>query len=300
MEPRNPQEPQTRLPIVRVSSHAQTEATDVLAVEEPLEIRLRFWKPDGLVEQNIAVTMRTPGADFELATGFLFAEGILRSREDYFEVGYCLDVSEEQAFNVVSVTLMPAVAFDPSRLERHFYTTSSCGVCGKATLEALEVQGCEYLEPTFSVEPGLIQKLPDRLRQSQDVFEQTGGLHAAGLFELDGTLRTLREDVGRHNALDKVIGAEVMAGRPRLDDTILVLSGRASFELLQKALVARIPLVVAVGAPSSLAVELAHNFGITLIGFARETGFNIYTHPDRVVNESRRAVVSAAHDASLD
>lgn len=282
MQPRSPQQPQSRLPIVRVAGDDQTPANDLLAVEEPLEIRLRFWEPDGLVEQNIAVTMRTPGADFELATGFLFAEGILRSRDDYFEVGYCLDVSEEQAFNVVSVTLMPAVSFDPSRLERHFYTTSSCGVCGKATLEALEVQGCEFLTPAFSVEPDLVQQMPGKLRQAQDVFEQTGGLHAAGLFKLDGTLRTLREDVGRHNALDKVIGAEVMAGRSRLDDTILVLSGRASFELLQKALVARIPLVVAVGAPSSLAVDLAHNFGITLIGFARETGFNIYTHPERV------------------
>lgn len=272
----------------------------MLAVEEPLEIRLRFWEPEGLVEQNIAVTMRTPGADFELATGFLFAEGILQSRDDYFEVGYCLDVGEDQQFNVVSVTLMPAVKFDPSRLERHFYTTSSCGVCGKATLEALEVQGCEYLEPTFSVDPGLIQQLPARLRQSQDVFEQTGGLHAAGLFERDGTLRTLREDVGRHNAMDKVVGAELMAGHSRLDDTILVLSGRASFELLQKALVARIPVVVAVGAPSSLAVDLAHNFGITLIGFARENGFNIYTHPQRIA-PSRDAALAASvtdHDTA--
>lgn len=268
----------------------------MLAVEEPLEIRLRFWEPEGLVEQNIAVTMRTPGADFELATGFLFAEGILQSRDDYFEVGYCLDVGEDQQFNVVSVTLMPAVKFDPSRLERHFYTTSSCGVCGKATLEALEVQGCEYLEPTFTVDPGLIQQLPARLRQSQDVFEQTGGLHAAGLFERDGTLRTLREDVGRHNAMDKVVGAELMAGHSRLDDTILVLSGRASFELLQKALVARIPVVVAVGAPSSLAVDLAHNFGITLIGFARENGFNIYTHPQRIAPSTDAALAASVTD----
>lgn len=268
--------------ILRRSGDEWQADDDVLAVEEPLEIRLRWWEADQQVEKSIAITMRTPGADFELATGFLFGEGILHSRKDYFEVGYCLDVDEQQTFNVVSVTLMPNLSFDITRLERHFYTTSSCGVCGKATLEALEIQGCEFLPVRSTVDPATIQMLPERLREAQDVFDQTGGLHAAGLFDLDGNLLTLREDVGRHNALDKVIGAEVMADNNRLDDRVLLLSGRASFELLQKALTARIPIVASVGAPSSLALELATSFGITLIGFVRPDGFNIYCHPERV------------------
>lgn len=272
--------------IIRVTGDEWVEEEDVLAVEEPLELRLRWWDAGALTEKSIAVTMRTPGADFELATGFLFGEGILTKRGDYFEVGYCLDENEQQTFNVVSVTLMPNTPFDMSRLERHFYTTSSCGVCGKATLEALEIQGCEFLEGGLSVHPETLQRLPETLRDAQAVFDQTGGLHAAGLFDAQGKLLALREDVGRHNALDKVIGSELMSGRSRLDDRVLLLSGRASFELLQKALTARIPVVASVGAPSSLALELAHSFGVTLIGFVRPDGFNIYTHPERIVGAS--------------
>ena len=268
--------------ILRLTGDRWQEEADALAVEEPLEIRLRWWEREGLTEESIAITMRTPGADFELATGFLFGEGIIRGKQDFFEVGYCLDETEEQYYNVVSMTLMPETRFDMSRLDRHFYTTSSCGVCGKSTLEALDIQGCSFVEPTFSVHPGIIQSLPDRLRQEQDVFEQTGGLHASGLFDLEGNLLTLREDVGRHNALDKVIGSEVMTGRQALEDRILLLSGRASFELLQKSLMARIPIVAAVGAPSSLALELANSFGITLIGFVRPDSLNVYTHPERL------------------
>lgn len=268
--------------ILRLTGDDWLEEADALAVEEPLEIRLRWWEHEGLTEKSIAITMRTPGADFELATGFLFGEGIISGKHDYFEVGYCLDESEEQYYNVVSMTLMPDTRFDMSRLDRHFYTTSSCGVCGKSTLEALDIQGCSFIEPSFAVDPGVIQSLPERLRDAQDVFEQTGGLHAAGLFDLDGKLMTLREDVGRHNALDKVIGSEVMADRHSLDDRILLLSGRASFELLQKSLMARIPIVASVGAPSSLALALANSFGITLIGFVRSDGLNVYTHPERL------------------
>jgi FdhD protein len=272
--------------IIRVTGDEWVEEDDVLAVEEPLEIRLRWWEADTLTEKSIAITMRTPGADFELAAGFLFGEGIISRRSDYFEVGYCLDEDELQAFNVVSVTLMPGTTFDMSRLERHFYTTSSCGVCGKATLEALEIQGCEILQPGLMVTPETLQRLPQTLREAQSVFDQTGGLHASGLFDPQGELLTLREDVGRHNALDKVIGSELMAGRHRLDNRVLLLSGRASFELLQKALTARIPVVASVGAPSSLALELANSFGVTLVGFVRPGGFNIYTHPGRITGVS--------------
>ena len=269
--------------IVRVTGDEWLDADDHLAAEEPLEMRLVYWEQGERVEKPIAVTMRTPGDDFELAVGFLFGEGILRGREDFVEVAYCLDQNEQQNFNIVSVSLMPDVPFDMSKLDRHFYTTSSCGVCGKAALEALEITGCEVIFPGFTVDADVIKSLPDTLRDAQAVFEQTGGLHAAGLFDRDGNLLSLREDVGRHNALDKVIGEQVTAGNSVLYDRIVLLSGRASFELLQKSLVARIPVVCAVGAPSSLAVELSNTFGITLIGFTRSDGFNIYTHPGRIV-----------------
>lgn len=279
--------------VIRVSTDEWIEDDDVLAAEEPLEIRLIWWENEAPVQKSIAVTMRTPGDDFELAIGFLFGEGIITQRHDFSDVGYCLDEGDIQNRNIVSVTLMPGTMFDLSRLERHFYTTSSCGVCGKAALEALEIQGCEYLPPSPSIDPALLRALPERLREAQAVFEETGGLHAAGLFDREGRLLSLREDVGRHNALDKVIGEQVMARRNRLDDCLLLLSGRASFELLQKALTARIPLVAAVGAPSSLAVDLAHNFGVTLVGFVRPDGFNIYTHPERILNPEP-ALASAA------
>lgn len=272
--------------VIRVTANGWHHDEDYLASEEPLEIRLRWWENDALQEKSIAVTMRTPGADFQLAIGFLFSEGILTAREDYFEVGYCLDQDEQQTFNVVSVTLMPSRTFDMSRLDRHFYTTSSCGVCGKATLEALEIQGCDVLPPGMDVSAEVLRTLPEVLRNAQAVFERTGGLHAAGLFDFNGQLHGVHEDVGRHNALDKVIGEQVVQSRPPLADRLLLLSGRASFELLQKALVAQIPVVAAVGAPSSLAVSLAQEFGITLVGFLRPDGFNIYTHPERVRHAS--------------
>ena len=269
----------------RLKAGRWTLEDDVLAAEEPLEIRL-IW-PEGrkTVTKSIAITMRTPGNDFELAAGFLFGEGIITGREDVADISYCVDEEALQAgqtFNIVTVTLRPGLVFDASKLERNFYTTSSCGVCGKAALEALEVQGCAVLPDGPSVRPDVISDLPQKLRSAQAVFERTGGLHAAGLFDDEGRLTSLREDVGRHNAVDKLIGEQVLEGATALSESILMLSGRASFELLQKALVGRIPVVAAVGAPSSLAVELANTYNVTLCGFVRADGFNVYSAPERI------------------
>lgn len=277
-------EPQSQLAedVVRVRGNVWTHARDVLAAEEPLEIRLIWFQDAVEVRKSVAVTMRTPGADFELACGFLHGEGIIGGRDDVVDVSYCTDESEPQLFNIVNVTLRPGLRLDIARLERHFYTTSSCGICGKAALEALEVQGCSPLPGGQVVPAGLIRSLPGELRRAQAIFQQTGGLHASGLFDLAGTLLLLHEDVGRHNALDKVIGASLLAGHLPLDERMVLLSGRASFELMQKALVARIPIVVAVGAPSSLAVQTARAFNMTLVGFANADGFTIYAGADRV------------------
>jgi FdhD protein len=266
-----------------VRDAAVTEHDDFLAAEEPLETRL-LWRNNGTtVRKPIAVTMRTPGNDFELAAGFLYGEGILRDRADVADVSYCTDEDEDQTFNIVNITLRPGLEFDESRLERNFYTTSSCGVCSKAALESLEITGCEALPDGFEIDAAVIRRLPETLRAAQAVFERTGGLHAAGLFDAGGNLAALHEDVGRHNAVDKLIGERYLAGETPLTDRVLMLSGRASFELLQKALMARIPVVAAVGAPSSLAVELAESFNITLAGFVRPDGFNVYAGRDRIV-----------------
>lgn len=268
--------------ISRVKLGKRSHANETLAAEEPLEIRL-IWQDNGeTVRKNIAVTMRTPGDDFELAAGFLHGEGIVNARHDIADISHCTDEDEEQAFNIVNVTLDPRITFDVSRLDRNFYMSSSCGICGKATLDAIEVQGCEPLRAGFTVDSDVICGLPESLRAAQVVFESTGGLHAAGSFDANGALSVLREDVGRHNALDKLIGRQFLDGKTPLVEGVLMLSGRASFELLQKALVARIPVVAAIGAPSSLAVQLAESFNITLLGFVRPDGFNIYSGAARV------------------
>jgi FdhD protein len=290
MVPLPPAEPSPHVTrrVLRVRDAVWTPDDDVLAAEEPLEIRLLWHATDAAPPQrkSIAITMRTPGDDFELSVGFLRGEGVIASREDFVDVSYCLDedvVARQQTFNVVTVTLRPGLRFELARLERNFYTTSSCGICGKAALDALEIQGCAPLPLGASVSADVLRALPNTLRASQALFGQTGGLHAAGLFDASGRLRSLREDVGRHNALDKVIGERLIAGEDVLDDCVLLLSGRASFELLQKALTARIPIVAAVGAPSSLAAQLAETFNITLLGFTRADGFNIYTGAERVL-----------------
>jgi FdhD protein len=267
----------------RLRAGAWSQQDDVLAAEEPLEIRLLWEEAGQVVRKSIAVTMRTPGDDFELAAGFLFGEGIIVGQEDLVDVSYCTDEDEEQRLNIVNVTLRPGVTFDASRLERNFYTTSSCGVCGKAALDALEVQGCAVLPDGPVVAAETICALPGKLREAQAVFERTGGLHASGLFTPAGTLVSLREDVGRHNAFDKLVGEQLLAGKMPVKNHVVMLSGRASFELLQKALVARIPVVAAVGAPSSLAVELAEAFNITLCGFVKADGMNVYAGGERIL-----------------
>ena len=253
---------------------------DTLATEEPLEIRLI----SGDVRQTAAVTMRTPGADFELAAGFLYGEGIVRSPEDILKISYCVDadLDAEQQYNIVNVELRGSRDYDPKSLERHFYTTSACGVCGKASLEQLELRGCPTILPGPNVAAEVIYSLPEKLRKAQGLFEATGGLHAAALFDARGNLVALKEDVGRHNATDKLVGWALLEGRLPLSNHIVMVSGRSSFEILQKCLAAEVPVVCAISAPSSLAVDVARRFGMTLVGFLRGKRFNVYNGHERI------------------
>ena len=249
---------------------------DKVAVEEPLEIRLGFDARGKRDTRSVSITMRTPGEDEDLATGFLFGEGILRTRGDVAIVKPC------QGDNTVRVELDDGVPVDLERLTRHFYTSSSCGVCGKASLDALRVQGCEPLSGELRLAREALLALPAKLYAAQATFEETGGLHAAAAFDSAGNLVVVREDVGRHNAVDKVVGALFDDERLPAGDLGLLVSGRASFELVQKALVAGIPMLAAVGAPSSLAVELAQEFNVTLVGFLRGESFNVYAARERI------------------
>lgn len=261
------------------SSHSglSTElVSDVVSVEEPLEIRVT--DSSNQVAQQIAVTMRTPGSDRELAVGFLFTEGIISGREDV------ADVILDRRCNSVTVQLQNHVVLDPSVFSRHSFVASSCGICGKKSIAAVRVKrryDCNHEQPL--VPHDLIEKLPAVQRAQQNEFERTGGIHASCLFDVSGNLLAINEDVGRHNALDKLIGSELMAGQLPLSDTILLLSGRASFELIQKAAHAGIAMVAAVGAPSSLAVELAKECDMTLLGFVRDGRFNIYSGAHRIL-----------------
>lgn len=256
---------------------------DVLAIEEPLEIRMTYGPLDNRITKNISVTMRTPGNDMELACGFLFTEGIIQSFSQIESIAHFNSLLNPE--NIVVASIKPEVTFDLSKLDRNFYTTSSCGVCGKASINAVKTTGAQHQNTDtdgLKVNSELIHQLPDILRKKQDVFESTGGLHASALFDASGNLMMLREDVGRHNALDKLIGAALESGIVPLSQHILLLSGRASFELIQKAAMAGIQIVAAVGAPSSLAVEMAEDFNITLIGFLRNGRFNIYSGAQRL------------------
>ena len=268
---------------VRVRSVEEGRARirpDSLATEEPMEIRL----VSGEARQTVAVTMRTPGADFELAAGFLYGEGIVSSPEDILKISYCIDpdIDAEQQYNIVNVELRGGRDYDLRPLERHFYTTSACGVCGKASLEQLELRGCPVIPPGPELTPQKIYALPDKLREAQGLFEATGGLHAAALFDREGELVALREDVGRHNATDKLVGWALLEGRLPLSDCVVMVSGRSSFEILQKCLTAGVPVVCAISAPSSLAVDVARQFGMTLIGFLRGSRFNVYSGYERI------------------
>jgi FdhD protein len=253
---------------------------DALATEEPMEIRLLA----GQTKQTVAVTMRTPGTDFELAAGFLYGEGIIGSPEDVLKISYCLDsyLDAEQRYNIVNVELRGGHEFDLRPLERHFYTTSACGVCGKASLEQLELRGCSIMPAGSEVPAEVIHALPEKLREAQGLFDATGGLHAAALFDSKGELLALREDVGRHNATDKLVGWALLEGRLPLTDHIVMVSGRSSFEILQKCLTAGAPVVCAISAPSSLAVDVAREFGMTLVGFLRGNRFNVYAGAERI------------------
>ena len=254
---------------------------DRVATEEPMEIRVVVEDAGRRQPHALSVTMRTPGHDFELAAGFLLSEAVIAKRADIWRVARC-EETEESRDNVVEVYLAPGVEFDPERFRRNVYTTSSCGICGKASLELLD-QACPR-RPVGNARilPGILKQMPERLREAQTVFAQTGGLHGAGLFRADGELLLLREDVGRHNALDKLIGTFFLEDRLPLSDTVLLVSGRASFELVQKTLMAGIPALCAVGAPSSLAVETACEFGQTLVGFLSKERFNVYSGSERL------------------
>lgn len=276
-----------RIDITKSDRNGVRVVPDVVAVEEPLEIRIGYYSGGARIEKSISITMRTPGDDFELAAGFLFSESIIRNAGDIETIAYCLEKTSApetvQQYNIVTVSLRPGMSVDIQRLERHFYTSSSCGVCGKASLEALQIAACPARQMgSVAMAAAAVLSLPEKLKKAQKVFEKTGGLHGAGLFDAEGNLVASNEDVGRHNALDKLIGSQLLRRSANFAEQVLAVSGRTSFEIMQKSFVAGIPIVVAVGAPSSLAVELATTFKMTLIGFVRADSFNIYSGAERI------------------
>ena len=277
-------ESETTIAVHQITRDGAEQRDDRLAVEEPMEIRVGFGPESSRSARSLSITMRTPGHDFELAAGFLHTEGILERPEQVRRIEFCgAPAPGRSTSNIVRVDLAPGVELDMARLERHFYTTSSCGICGKASLDALHVKGLKTLDsPEPRMPRAVIHDLPQALRSSQPLFESTGGLHAAALVNAAGSLLDVREDVGRHNAVDKLIGRRFLDGDTPLGEHAMVVSGRASFEILQKAIVAGLPMIVAVGAPSSLAVEMAERFGMTLIGFTSPERFNLYTGHHRI------------------
>jgi len=287
--------------VTRFNEDEAHAAADLLAVEEPLEVQLGHGPVGSRKVKSISVTMRTPGHDFELVAGFLLTEGIISDSAEITQISYIAGRSAtsedsrgpgdpilpyQPERNIVRVDLADDVVVSMANLERNFYTTSSCGICGKASLLALRTVCPPRAANRFQIEARILCSLPEKLRAAQDVFERTGGLHAAGLFDAEGQLHSVREDVGRHNAVDKLLGSEFLADRTPMRDRLLLLSGRASFELLQKALMGGVSMVVSVGAPSSLAVGVAREFDITLVGFLRGDHFNVYHGAERILLRS--------------
>lgn len=278
----------SRRHIHRVNGGQISTRMDRIIVEEPLEIRIR---PYGNSEPvSVGVTMRTPGHDFELAAGWLFAEGILHSPEEVSHLTYCTDphVDQEQRYNIVNVFLRPGVRPNLDRPRRRFAAMSGCGVCGTATLMSLRAQDIAPVKSRIRLRAALLAHMGEAFHQSQRLFHQTGGLHAAALFDEEGRLLSIREDVGRHNAVDKLIGEAWLNRRCPLDRNILMVSSRAGFEIVQKAVVACVPILITMSAPSTLACDTARAFGITLIGFARGSSFNVYTGEERVSLEEEQ------------
>jgi FdhD protein len=268
--------PVTSVRVCAVDGETVRERPDKVVTEEPMEIRLHG---PGQEPEALAVTMRTPGNDFELAVGFCLTEGLLHSADELDTVAYCLAGQGEQEYNIVTVKVRRPV--DRNGHQRAFVANASCGLCGKTTLDDVE-QHCDPVGAGPQISRTVIAALPERLRAAQSVFDATGGLHAAGVFTVDGELVTVREDVGRHNALDKLVGHALIERRLPLTDEVLMVSGRVSFEIVQKAAMAGIPTICAVSAPSSLAVDAARRFGQTLVGFVRGESANVYTHPERL------------------
>ena len=277
-------ESQTRhekVDILRQTGKKSERILDTISVEEPLEIRIAA--PE-FVETTIAITMRTPGFDHELSLGFLLTEGIIRSLDEVSKLEHCRPPSPNKAIhNSIRVTLAEGRSFRPEQLDRHFYTSSSCGVCGKTSIENVMGKNLTTISNHFRITKKRLTELPGDLQRQQADFERTGGIHAAGLINSDGNLLTVREDIGRHNAVDKLVGASLLAASLPLSGFGLILSGRASFELVQKAVIAGIEFIAAIGPPSSLSIELARDAGVTLAGFVNDKGFNLYSEPGRVI-----------------
>ena len=276
----NVDKPMSLYRITRFGSEGIVQQDDTLAVEEPLEIRLRWQRDSGWEEEPLTITMRTPGNDEELAAGLLFSEGIIRQRTQI------LAMHRGDNNNAIVVQLASGQQLDMKRFQRHFLSTSSCGVCGKMAIESLKLLHQPDLDQhTLRIDPATLKTLPEKLQTRQPMFQKTGGVHAAGLFNAGGELLLLREDVGRHNAVDKLIGACLLEGKPAMRDCVLLVSGRAGFELVQKALAADIAVMAAVGAPTSLAIDMARSYGMTLAGFVKASGFNCYSGEQRLHQE---------------
>ena len=257
---------------------------DYLAGEEPLQIRVG--------EHPLSVTMRTPGNDLELAAGFLFTEGLIQRREQIASIGYAEECKETERGNIVQVELAPGLSLELERTQRNFFAASSCGICGKASIESVRVRGLQPPNPDFRVSPEVLCSLPEALRSAQAIFGRTGALHAAGLFDAQGKMVVEREDVGRHNAVDKIAGWALLEGRAPLSGFVLMVSGRGGFEIVQKAAVAGVPVVASVSAPSSLAVRLARELGMTLVGFLRGQRFVVYAGEERIPLTSQSAAAA--------